>query len=366
MTPSSQERISVRIVEQIVDFTVSGRGLQDYRPGQSSSSSSHFPAGVHEVLDEHGEGFFRTFPSGKKVRVSPRVRVRGCPGTSAHGLRRLVTRPSVPTSGCSSRGGGQTLLLEPTLQRDLGVKVVWFGEQPAAGGVGTGTRKRVSVLMTSHRFLLADGSRSEGLGITSPLLGCHFWQSCSVQCSAWSVCGYSSCVSLRWLWWLFHTFSCEGGPRILRLILGRSHGFPMSPSCSVSLPCEVFKCRTQARTERARAVRHETLHRICAAVSVKNKCWRLFLALSSFGMFFRHRFRSGCLRGERRGTDVAFCVVGGEVVFERSFAYFFGGFLFYLFVCLFLCFPVYVSYCLRQAETILLRRRFCIWMCLLI
>ena len=35
---------------------------------------------------------------------------------------------------------GQTLLLEPTLPRDLldppeGVKVVWVGEQPASGGV---------------------------------------------------------------------------------------------------------------------------------------------------------------------------------------------------------------------------------------
>ena len=144
-----------------------------------------------------------------------------------------------------------------------GVKVIWFGEQPVAG-VGTGTRKRVSVLMTSHRFLLADVSRGEGLGIPSPLLGCHFWQSCSVStcclrrtvwdssgpvmlpCCAFFDSGYSSCVSLRWLWWLFHTFPSEGGPRILRLILGRSHGFPTSPSCSaatdsVSLPCEVYR-----------------------------------------------------------------------------------------------------------------------------
>ena len=30
-----------------------------------------------------------------------------------------------------------------------------------------------------------------------------------------------------------------------------------------------FKCRTQARTERARAVRHEIQHRTCAAVSVE-------------------------------------------------------------------------------------------------
>ena len=53
----SQERISERIMEQIVDFSVSGGGLQDFRPGQSSSSSLHFPAGVPEVLDEPGEGF---------------------------------------------------------------------------------------------------------------------------------------------------------------------------------------------------------------------------------------------------------------------------------------------------------------------
>ena len=35
-------------MEQIVDFPVSGGGLQDFRPGQSSSSSSYFPAGVNE------------------------------------------------------------------------------------------------------------------------------------------------------------------------------------------------------------------------------------------------------------------------------------------------------------------------------
>ena len=32
-----------------------------------------------------------------------------------------------------------------------------------------------------------------------------------------------------------------------------------------------LKCRTQARTERARAVRHETQHRTCAAISVKKR-----------------------------------------------------------------------------------------------
>ena len=54
-----------RIVEQNVD--IPGEGLQDFRPGQSSSSS-HFPAGIPEGLDEPGEGFFSLFPAGKKVR----------------------------------------------------------------------------------------------------------------------------------------------------------------------------------------------------------------------------------------------------------------------------------------------------------
>ena len=53
---SSKTRISERIAEQIVD--VPGGGLQSFRPGQISSSSSHFQAGVHEGLDEPCEGFF--------------------------------------------------------------------------------------------------------------------------------------------------------------------------------------------------------------------------------------------------------------------------------------------------------------------
>ena len=44
-----------------------------------------------------------------------------------------------------------------------------------------------------------------------------------------------------------------------------------NPSSGVQFFRSWFKCRTQARMERARAVRHETLHRTCAAVSVKNK-----------------------------------------------------------------------------------------------
>ena len=41
-------------------------GLQGLRPGQSSSSSSHFPAGIPEVLNGPGEGFVHTFPRPKR------------------------------------------------------------------------------------------------------------------------------------------------------------------------------------------------------------------------------------------------------------------------------------------------------------
>ena len=65
------ERISERNVEQIVDSRGFGGGLQDFRPGLSSSSSSHDPARVSEALDEPGEGFFRTFPQIKKSVTQP-------------------------------------------------------------------------------------------------------------------------------------------------------------------------------------------------------------------------------------------------------------------------------------------------------
>ena len=65
---ASQERISERIVEQIVDSRVFGGGLQDFRPGQSSSASSSSPAGF---ADELGEGFFALFPERKSAKVGP-------------------------------------------------------------------------------------------------------------------------------------------------------------------------------------------------------------------------------------------------------------------------------------------------------
>ena len=52
-------------------FPVFGGGLQDFRPGQSSTSSLHVPAGVLEVLDEPGEGIFRTFQNKKSATLGP-------------------------------------------------------------------------------------------------------------------------------------------------------------------------------------------------------------------------------------------------------------------------------------------------------
>ena len=67
---SSLERISERNVEQIAVSQV-GEGLQDFLPGQSSSSSSHDPARGFEALDEPGYGVFRTFPQNQKSATQP-------------------------------------------------------------------------------------------------------------------------------------------------------------------------------------------------------------------------------------------------------------------------------------------------------
>ena len=66
----SQERISERIRERLLEqmlACIPDEGPQGFLPGQSSSSSSHRPAGISEDTDEPVDGFFCTFPRGKKV-----------------------------------------------------------------------------------------------------------------------------------------------------------------------------------------------------------------------------------------------------------------------------------------------------------
>ena len=83
------ERISARLLEQMFDC-IPGGGPHGFRPGQSSSSSSHRPAGISKDTDEPVDGVFRTFPRGKKVRQSLRTRGRNCLRTRAHGRRQLM------------------------------------------------------------------------------------------------------------------------------------------------------------------------------------------------------------------------------------------------------------------------------------
>ena len=133
----SQERISERVVEQIVDSPVSGGGLQDFRPGRSSSSSLHVPAGFSEVLDEPGEEVFRTFPVGKSapVAASPSVKVprhvsSWTPAAYGEtiGSDEWVQFSRRGKPFCWNRRSNETLWTPPE-----GVMVVWFGEQPAEG-----------------------------------------------------------------------------------------------------------------------------------------------------------------------------------------------------------------------------------------
>ena len=93
---SCEERVSERIVEQIVD--IPGGGLQDFRPGQSSSSFAHVTADVHESLDEPGEGFFLHFSAKKKCEVGSAL--------ESEGARQCQLIHAGSSAPCSSLGVG--------------------------------------------------------------------------------------------------------------------------------------------------------------------------------------------------------------------------------------------------------------------
>ena len=64
--PSSEERISERIVELIADTPVSGGDLQDFRPGQSSSSVVRSQTDWLNTEDEAFQWVFRTVLGGRR------------------------------------------------------------------------------------------------------------------------------------------------------------------------------------------------------------------------------------------------------------------------------------------------------------
>ena len=138
----SVERISERIAEQIVDFPVSRGGLQDYRPGQGSSSSSHVPARDQEGLNESGEGFFFAFSKLKKsAKLGPHSSPRVPASVSSSMLAAQLEEAPVPDSNewVQFLNGGKAFLLEQTHQCDCLAVASWrqfgLGREDGRGGV---------------------------------------------------------------------------------------------------------------------------------------------------------------------------------------------------------------------------------------
>ena len=109
---SSSERISERIMEQIVDIPVARGDPQGFRLGQSSSSVAHSPAAWLNTEDEPFQVSFRTFsPEDKSAtdtrHMGARVPRHVSPSTSsAYGLRSWVD---------DDTGETWTLLTDPAL-----------------------------------------------------------------------------------------------------------------------------------------------------------------------------------------------------------------------------------------------------------
>ena len=93
-------------------------------------------------------------------------------------------------------------------------------------------------------------------------------------------------------------------PRAQRAHVKNTCTTATTPTGAPSFLLSLFPSFATSLSRTARHVpareRRESRHSTCAAVH-----------LSSFGMFLRRCFRSGYLRGARRGTDVSLCVDGG-------------------------------------------------------
>ena len=251
-THSSKKRISERIVVQFVD--IPGGGLQGFCPVQSSSASPSSPAGVHENADEPGEGVFRTYPQGKKVRRLPGRSVRTCPGTSAHGLLRLMFSPGGPmrrrrrtscslyrhTSGHRRSGPGFGSSSAPPPRRGGGsgrrggfLKALFFVVSLVLALLGLGNLDIFSPLVSGSLFV-AGGVRNDGLFLgdgfmVTPLvsgsLSC-LW--CALHDSGYiftSVSMYSaSCLVRQWIHGHASIYATFG--RFFLVVFPRPHTTP--------------------------------------------------------------------------------------------------------------------------------------------
>ena len=185
---SSGKRISERTVEQIVDIPSPGGSLAH---GSSSSAGS---------ADEDFTRVFRTFPRGKKVRVPPRVRVRECLRTRAHGRRRLIRRPVAPTSGCrcvtltfaSPITGTGALVYPPGLLLRASRSSGLVRRESPTSGTGTRASLRIHTLL----FLLSEELRRQPRAVYKYWAPCCAFSSAPrnwhslIRCSLWFDSGY--------------------------------------------------------------------------------------------------------------------------------------------------------------------------------
>ena len=98
---------------------------------------------------------------------------------------------------------------ETTWRAPEGVKVVWMGG--TSEWCGTSSRSLVTLRMLFLRCLLGDSLQSEGLGISSPLLGCHQVR-CAHRTPVWTslwLWSSSLCSSTRTWWCLSFRSSTE-------------------------------------------------------------------------------------------------------------------------------------------------------------
>ena len=120
-------RLQARSIEQIVDILVPVEGLQCFRQGQgsASSSSSHSSAGVRDDENEQFHEFFGLFPLEKSAKVTRQVGV----GVAADTSSRTPAAYAAHASWCHGGGVlhrrlcGVWMRMDPGLWKLLGTDV---------------------------------------------------------------------------------------------------------------------------------------------------------------------------------------------------------------------------------------------------